>query len=77
MGPAIDEADHHLNQAAKKGANLIRLTAELVAAKFIHQLVSGVFDVTGQGGDDLQHFIHVLANGCFPGGKIQQTLLQP
>jgi hypothetical protein len=77
VGPAIDEADHRLNQAAKKGATLIRLTTKLVTAEFIHQLVTGVFDVAGQGGDDLQHFVHVLANGCFPGGKIKQTLLQP
>lgn len=76
LGPAVDEADHGLHEASKERTSLIGLTAEFVATEFIHQVIPGIFQITGNRGDNFQHLIDICAYRCFPRCKIEQSFLE-
>ena len=66
MGPAVDEADHRLHQTTKEGTALEALATQFVAAEFIHQIITSIFQIAGDRRDDLQHLIDICAYRSFP-----------
>ncbi|MFN6337797.1 MAG: hypothetical protein ACK41W_03575 [Cyanobacteriota bacterium] len=61
--PAIDEMNHGPHQIAEIATALKGMATFLVAAKAIHQIIAGIFNVTGDGRHDLQKFVEFLALG--------------
>jgi hypothetical protein len=61
--PAIDEMDHCTDEITDISPTLEALAAFLVAAKAIHQIIAGIFNVTGDGRHDLQELVELLVLG--------------
>jgi len=66
--PAIDEMNHCAHQIAEIAAALKGMATFLVAAEAIHQIITGIFDVTGDGRNDLQELVDFLALGQVTAG---------
>ncbi|WP_255090860.1 hypothetical protein [Vulcanococcus limneticus] len=67
--PAIDEMNHCPHQIAEIAAALKRMATFLVPAEAIHQIIAGIFDVTGDGRHDLKQLIEFLALGQVTAGQ--------
>jgi hypothetical protein len=56
-------------EIAEIAAALKGMAPFLVAAKAIHQIIAGIFNVTGDGRHDLQKFVEFLALGQVTAGQ--------
>ena len=61
--------NHGPHQITEIAAALKRMAAFLVPAEAIHQIIAGIFDVTGDGCHDLQKFVEFLALGQVTAGQ--------
>lgn len=74
--PAIDEMNHGAHQIAEIATTLEAMAAFLVAAEAIHQIIAGIFNVTGDGRHDLQELIKFLALGQIAAGEGRDPFLE-
>ncbi|MEA5416884.1 hypothetical protein [Synechococcus sp. BA-132 BA5] len=74
--PAIDEMNHCPHQIAEIAAALKGVTALLVPAEAIHQIIARIFNVTGDGRHDLQKLVELLALGQVTAGQGRDSFLE-
>ena len=74
--PAIDEMNHGAHQIAEIATTLEAMAAFLVAAKAIHQIIAGIFNITGDGRHDLKELIKFLAPGQVAAGQGRDPFLE-
>jgi len=74
--PAIDEMNHRTNEITDSPATLEAMAALLIAAKTIHQIIAGIFKITGDGCHDLQELIELLVVWWITAGQSRNPFLE-